>query len=186
MATASEQVVQETTVTAAAARRSGFTAAGRFGIAATRLLDLAAAASTLAAVASEQATQATEQVMAAVLVTTATRLFNFAAASRFGLVATGGLSGTSLLTAALLAAASAVAIQAQHAIQELESEALTAQAYANYKRSKKHVQFHRATSPFLGPRVKGAFPLCRARPQSESCCVRARLIAFYRETLGRC
>jgi hypothetical protein len=53
----------------------------------------------------------------------------------------------------LAAAVAAAVVQAQHAIQELETVALAAQAYADYKRSKNHVPFHRATSPLLELRI---------------------------------
>ncbi len=47
----------------------------------------------------------------------------------------------------LATAVAAVAIQAHHAVQELKSEALSAEAYADYQRAEKQVPFHRATSP---------------------------------------
>ena len=53
----------------------------------------------------------------------------------------------------LATAVAAAVVQAEHAIQELETEALAAQAYADYKRSKNHVPFHRATSPLLELRI---------------------------------
>jgi hypothetical protein len=55
--------------------------------------------------------------------------------------------------ARLATAVAAAVVQAQHAIQELETEALATQAYADYKRSKNHVPFHRATSPLLELRI---------------------------------
>jgi hypothetical protein len=53
----------------------------------------------------------------------------------------------------LATAVAAAVVQADHAIQELETEALAAQAYADYERSKNHVPFHRATSPLLELRI---------------------------------
>src|SRR5207253_4578120 len=51
------------------------------------------------------------------------------------------------LACALATAIAAAVIQAKHAFQELETEALAAQAYADYQRTKHHVPSHRATSP---------------------------------------
>jgi hypothetical protein len=75
-------------------------------------------------------------------------------ASRFGTAA--GLATLVAAARRLTRVATAVAaavVQAKHAIQELETEALAAQAYADYKRTKDHVPFHRATSPLLELRI---------------------------------
>jgi len=65
---------------------------------------------------------------------------------------------TRLLTTLWLATTVAAAvIQAQHAVQELEAEALARQAYADYQRADKHVPSHRASSPFTSRTSRFAY-----------------------------
>jgi hypothetical protein len=85
----------------------------------------------------------------------AARIASVVAAASGGSVATASRAGRfaaarASFAAALLAAAArfAAAIDAEHAIKQLEAEGLATQAQPQHNRSDNNVPFHRATSPF--------------------------------------
>jgi hypothetical protein len=98
-----------------------------------------------------------------------------AATGRFGRGGTGRFA-TFVATARRFGggatAVAAAVIQAKHAFQKSRVETLAAKAYADYQRSKKHVPFHRATSPLTMELRISALPMDRVSA-SESNRVRS-------------
>jgi hypothetical protein len=121
------------------------------------------------AAAAAVAMTAQEAVAVSAAVVAAARLLAGRSTGRRG--GAGGLASrrtgrrrTRLLTTLRLATTvAAIAIQAQHAIQELEAEALARKAYADYQRAEKHVPSHRATSPFTSRTSRFLAPQPRSR-----------------------
>jgi hypothetical protein len=158
---------------ALAGSRSGTGRFARGGTAVATAVAAAFVAALLVAAAEQAAVQTAQQTAAALLpaaVFVAARITARSRAARRGGFATAGRRSSAghfrrtagrfaTLVAAtsgfarLATAVAAAVVQAQHAIQELETEALAAQANADYKRSKEHVPFHRATSPLLELRI---------------------------------